>query len=263
MFRRLSRLFREEAHKRETEVLHAFRLTERALESGLARYRFAGSLVKGKVVLDVACGRGYGTALLSKSGARRVVGVDISEKALDYAREYSFHRGINFIQAEASRLPFKQESFQVIVSFETLEHLSESDKFLSEAVRSLSKSGLFILSTPNRRAFSPFFRSSYSPLHRKEYTLGELVLLLRKYFENIDFFGQELVSRWDLLHYGQRMYHRFFSHRMRQRVSCFVPGATGFRTPFSRRRLEIIPLSEIRRGEPMYFVVMATKPRSY
>ena len=261
MFRRLRRLFREEVQRRETEALHTFRLTEQALENGLARYRFAGSLVSGKVVLDVACDRGYGTAHLLRSGARRVVGVDISERALDYARQQSFHQGINFIRAEASRLPFKEGSFQVIVSFETLEHLTESDKFLSEVARNLSQSGFFILSTPNRRVFSPFFRSSYSPLHQKEYTLGELVALLRRYFARIDFFGQKPISRWDLLHYGQRFYHRFLPRRIRQSVSRLVPGAKDFRTSFSRRRSEIIPLSEICGGEPMYFVAVATKAR--
>jgi len=260
LFRRLRRLFREESRKSQAEALHTLRFSQRALESGLARYRFAASRVSGKLVLDVACGKGYGTALLLKNGARRVVGVDISEQALDFARKSVFHNGADFILADASGLPFKAGSFQIIVSFETLEHLSKSEEFLSEVVRNLSTSGLFILSTPNRRVFSPFFRSSYSPLHKKEYTLGELAALLRRFFGKIDFFGQEIIFRWDLLHYGQRLYHRFFPHRMREGVGRLVPGARGFRSPFSRRRSGIIPLSEIHRGEPMYFVAVATKP---
>jgi len=260
LFRRLRRLYREEVDRKKSRGLHRLRLTEQALESELARYRFAGSLVSGKVVLDVACDSGHGAAHLLKSGARRVVGVDVSERALDYTRQQSLRQGINFIRAEASRLPFKEGSFQVIVSFETLEHLSASDEFLSEVVRNLSPSGLFILSTLNRRVFSPFFRSSYFPLHKKEYALGELVALLNRFFESIDFFGQELISRWPLLHYGQRLYHRFFPRRMRQSAGRFLPGEKGFRSPFTRRRTEIIPLSEIRRGEPMYFVAVAAKP---
>jgi SAM-dependent methyltransferase len=264
LFKRLRKLFREDLERRKrSEALHTLRFNERAMERGVTRYRFAASRARGKLVLDVACGRGYGTALLLQSGARRVIGVDISEQELDIARRNVTSNGIDFIQADASGLPFKDGSFQIIVSFETLEHLSGSDEFLAEVVRNLSPSGVFILSTPNRRVFSPFFRSSYSPFHKKEYTLGELAALLNRFFESVDFFGQEVVFRWDLLHYGQRIYHHFFPRRMREGVSRFIPGAKGFRSPFSRRRTEIMPISEVHRGEPMYFVAMATRPRRY
>jgi len=121
-----------------------------AFQIHLARYAFAAEFVKGKVVLDVACGWGYGSRFLFDKGARIVVGGDISAEAVECAQTFWRRQGTEFIVLDATRLPFADNSFDAIVSMETIEHLEQYKDFLSECNRVLEKGGVFICSTPNK-----------------------------------------------------------------------------------------------------------------
>ena len=106
------------------------------------RYVFAGDLVRGLDVLDVACGTGYGVRCMLDTGARRVTGVDLSEEATRYARERFADGGGHFARAHAVRLPFADGSFDAVVSFETLEHIRAYGRFLAECRRVLVNGGV-------------------------------------------------------------------------------------------------------------------------
>src|SRR5271169_2245284 len=113
------------------------------------RYRFACSFVSGKRVLDVACGSGYGSALLSQEvGATCVMGVDASWEALNAARRFLAPGNVGFALSDAEQLPFCDGGFDVIVSMETLEHLRHPEVFLRELGRLLCAGGKAIISTP-------------------------------------------------------------------------------------------------------------------
>src|SRR5262245_31216724 len=87
------------------------------------RYHFAASLVAGREVLDVACGEGYGSALLARSAAQ-VTGADIAPAAISHARgRYAGQPNLAFCEADCAALPFADGSFDVVVSFETIEHI--------------------------------------------------------------------------------------------------------------------------------------------
>lgn len=144
----------------------------------LRRYLLAQSYVQGKRVLDIACGTGYGSDILAKGGARHVLSFDLSAEALRYARQR--WQASYFSQADALQLPLAEHSLDVIVSFETLEHLPDPQAFLAEARRVLVPQGILILSTPNRLAASPNSDSPYSPYHAFEPTLAELQALLTR-----------------------------------------------------------------------------------
>ena len=118
------------------------------------RYIFASDLVKNKKVLDAACGTGYGTALLAQS-AERVFGIDISKEAISYAESNYSAKNVNFAVANIEKLPFESDFFDVVVSFETIEHVDtqKQEKFLSEVKRILKKDGIFIISTPNKEVY--------------------------------------------------------------------------------------------------------------
>ncbi len=134
----------------------------------LARYRWASRWVRGKSVLDVACGTGYGSQILLDAGARRVIAVDWSGPALAFGAE--MYPGPSYIQADALDLPFKNSSFDGVVSLETIEHLADPFRFLQGVRALLREGGLLILSTPNK---SRTDRSN--PYHLHEMTLSELL----------------------------------------------------------------------------------------
>src|SRR5229473_2873774 len=94
-----------------------------------ARYAFASRFVKDKVVLDVACGTGIGTHYLLTEGARSCLGLDIDRPALEYAR--AVYEGCQFEECDATNLCVPDSSMDVVVSFETIEHLKDQLKFLS------------------------------------------------------------------------------------------------------------------------------------
>jgi ubiquinone/menaquinone biosynthesis C-methylase UbiE len=155
------------------------------------RYIFAAGLTEDKVVLDVACGTGYGTGYMMEKGAGEVVGVDISVAAVDYARErFGKNNRASFVCADAIGLPFGDNTFDVVVSFETIEHMRQYRKFLAECCRVLKEDGLLVCSTPNRRIFSPNLAKPLNTFHVKEFWPEEFYRLLRRYFAHITLYGQ-------------------------------------------------------------------------
>ena len=120
----------------------------------MARYQLAvGYIRDGDTVLDAACGMGYGTHMLSsQSSAVQVLGADLDLEAIRYASEsfcgqdarLSFHAG------DAQQLHFLPDnSIDLFVSFETLEHVPYPEHLLAEALRVLRPSGRLIVSVPN------------------------------------------------------------------------------------------------------------------
>lgn len=152
----------------------------------LSRYLFAAQFVKGKSVLDVACGVGYGTFLLAKEGAKEVVGMDISSEAIDYAQKKYRKENVAFFRADAEKMPFKKEQFDVVVSFETIEHLKNQLAFMQEIKRVLKREGLLIISTPNTLVYP-----KGSIFHLKEFTLLGFRKLLLKYFGQVNLYFQD------------------------------------------------------------------------
>ncbi len=121
--------------------------SQRLFEVHLQRYETAARYVKEKRVLDIACGAGYGSQILSLAGARAVVGVDISAETVEYARKHYQTPGVEFVCADAEQFDWS-EKFDVIVSFETIEHLHYPAKFLDRLHSLLVPGGDLILSVP-------------------------------------------------------------------------------------------------------------------
>ena len=155
------------------------------------RYACASGFAKGKIILDVACGTGYGSAYLLEKGAREVVGLDKSVSAIHYAKEQYDDKKLSFVRGDAIALPFTHEYFDVIVSFETIEHLKDHTRFLSECKRVLKNGGLFICSTPNKRISSPHTEKPANRFHVREFYPEEFLSLLGEYFIDIRLYGQQ------------------------------------------------------------------------
>jgi len=102
-------------------------------------------------ILEIGCSAGYFTKYLSQIG-RQVYGIDInSEHIAQAARRYPF---IAFQVADASRLPFKSESFDLVVMLEVIEHVGNEEQTIAEIHRVLKPSGKLLISTPNTGLFT-------------------------------------------------------------------------------------------------------------
>lgn len=150
----------------------------------MTRYICAQALVEGKVVLDIACGSGYGTQLLAKK-AKKVYGVDVNEDSVKYASQLYNAPNIEYIVGDGEAIPLPDDSVDVVVTFETIEHIKDYAKFIKEVKRVLKPDGLALVSTPNDLEFA---EGNHFHLHEFEY--NELVTLLKKDFANVDSYFQ-------------------------------------------------------------------------
>lgn len=154
------------------------------------RYAFACRLVRGKRVLDVACGEGYGAAALQRAGASSVIGVDINEQVCIHARSrYQLDARLG----SAESLPVEDRSVDLIVSFETIEHVPDPFRFLDECARVLVPGGALIVSTPNKEVYSrPGTKPN--PHHCSEMTDDEFVTALGDRFRSVRVYTQRPLS---------------------------------------------------------------------
>jgi SAM-dependent methyltransferase len=165
----------------------------------IGRYRFAADSVRGKRVLDVACGSGYGCAILAGTAAE-VVGVDISPEAVAHAASrYASLKNVRFACGDARRVPVEDERFDVVTSFETIEHLPAAgiDEYLGELHRVLAPGGRAFVSTPDRDSYS-LGGDTGNPFHLHEFTRDEFLARLGTRFAVTGVYGQEFAPRWQL-----------------------------------------------------------------
>jgi len=155
----------------------------------MATYNYSAQYVHGKKVLDLGCGNGYGTHFLS-SCAESVTGVDISKEAVQFSKEHFKAENLNYTVMDATKLEFDSGSFDCVVSFEVLEHVSDYEKMIGEASRVLKEAGVLILATPNG-----LYENGRNPYHVKDFTDLELRALLQKYFGKVEILGQSKSMR--------------------------------------------------------------------
>jgi GT2 family glycosyltransferase/ubiquinone/menaquinone biosynthesis C-methylase UbiE/glycosyltransferase involved in cell wall biosynthesis len=155
------------------------------------RYTMALDLIKDKVVLDIACGEGYGSFFMSDM-ARSVTGVDISNDAVKHATAKYNRSNLTFQQGSATALPFTDASFDVVISFETIEHLAEQEQMISELRRVLRPEGVLLISSPNRPVYSEE-SGEHNEFHVKELDFNEFDTLLKSKFDKITYFGQRIL----------------------------------------------------------------------
>jgi SAM-dependent methyltransferase/glycosyltransferase involved in cell wall biosynthesis len=157
----------------------------------LHRYAIAALLVRGKRVLDVASGEGYGSDLLALN-ARSVIGVDIAEEAVAHARSRYRRPNLEYRVGSAAEIPLPEASVDAVVSFETIEHHDRHEGMMAEIRRVLAPGGLLVISSPNRRYYSIVPRYT-NPYHLKELFTDEFERLLRDHFSHVRLFGQRVV----------------------------------------------------------------------
>ena len=173
--------------------------SQRIVEISFQHYETAARYVKGKRVLDIACGSGYGSQMLRLAGASSVLGVDVCADTVQYAREHYQMSGIEFICADAEQFE-SPERFDVVVSYETLEHLHHPSQFLEHIHNLLVPGGDFLLSIPlgETRHFDPY--------HLHAFSQKQVFALLKKAGFRIELYrcDELFISRAELLHLGEQ-----------------------------------------------------------
>ena len=154
------------------------------------RYLSIKDLVKGKRVLDAACGEGYGSFFLA-SFAESVTGMDIDQGVIEKAKSKYIRDNLSYAASSVELLPFESNSFDIVVSFETIEHVDEiiQHSFLEEVKRVLTPDGILIISTPNKEHYSEKYDYT-NPFHVKEFTKDEFDRFLNRYFKFNRFYSQ-------------------------------------------------------------------------
>jgi len=154
------------------------------------RYHLAKNFVANKDVLDIASGEGFGSALLAEK-ASSVIGVDISDEAVLHAQAKYKDKNISFKTGSCEAIPLPSSSVDVVVSFETLEHIDAHERFLQEVKRVLRPDGVLIISTPEKHAYT-VATGLVNPFHVKELFKDEFDHLLKQHFTHVSMHGQKI-----------------------------------------------------------------------
>lgn len=154
-----------------------------ALEASihLCRYLTAKSFCEGRRVLDIACGEGYGSALMSGWGAASVLGVDVSAHAVERAKANFSASNVRFVQSSGEDLIAiaGDEKFDLIVSLETVEHVDDPALFLRNLKSLLADGGVIVLSCPNDNWY--FADGGSNPFHKHRWSATEF----RRFSESV------------------------------------------------------------------------------
>ena len=150
-----------------------------------SRYAYARRFARGRRVLDAGCGTGYGTAELAVD-ASMVTGLDLDPAAIAFARQTYCLGNVRWLAGSCVSLPFGPAAFDMVVSFEVIEHLADQTGFLRECARVLTREGLLIVSTPNKL----YYRESRgeagdNPYHVRELDAAEFAAALREVFPEV------------------------------------------------------------------------------
>ncbi len=168
------------------------------------RYKFACNYVKdGTKILDVGCGIGYGSHILSThTDAKEIVAIDKEKEAIKYAKQYYRDEKIVYMRGDCLRLKLQSNYYDLVAAFEILEHIKHDCLFVKRLRDVLNEHGLLIISSPDQDKM-PFNKNRF-PFHIRHYKHFELeYLICRGGFKVIGKFCQnDLHSEETLKGYG-------------------------------------------------------------
>lgn len=147
-----------------------------------ATYAFAQSYVTGKRVLDYGTGSGWGADRIAET-AQNITGVDVAEDAIAHANAHYRRDNLAFQLVDPNApLPFADGSFDVVMSFQVIEHVHDVDFYLSEIRRVLASGGIVLMATPDRSTRLLPWQRPWNRWHVREYSARALRQTLSRYF---------------------------------------------------------------------------------
>jgi 2-polyprenyl-3-methyl-5-hydroxy-6-metoxy-1,4-benzoquinol methylase len=150
-----------------------------------ARYEYAAHYVRDKRVIDAACGTGYGTGRLRLAGARECLGIDVDAETIARVQVQYRDQGVQYMGGDCESFDFAAHRPDVVVSFETIEHLQKPELFLDGVRRGLAHAGMLIVSCPNDEELG-----DHNPYHLQSWDADAFRTLLSRYFESVLILGQ-------------------------------------------------------------------------
>jgi len=206
----------------------------------LAAYDFCIPYIKDKRVLEVGFGEGYGVGRLSEN-CSSYDAVDVTDEWIESAKRKYGRENVTFRLYDGKVLPYEDQSFDVVISMQVIEHIKDYKNYLLEIKRVLRPSGLAILGTPNKKAMI----SGVNPYHYKEFSCDELKKEIEAIFKNADIYGLFGSNRYMVLKEGEQ--------RLAKRILAI--------DPFELRRF--IPKTLIRHlyATAFWFVNLRTEKR--
>lgn len=185
----------------------------------LFAYEVARRMIpKRSIVLDLGCGEGYGTYLLSKD-AKKVIGLDVDPEIIDHASKKYSAPTISFELYDGTKIPYPDNYFDAITVFQVIEHVDNDVYFVSEIYRVLKPKGLVILTTPNRKLRLWSWQKPWNPYHKREYDPIFLRICLEKYFV-VDIKGIKATAEIQQIEIKRLMINKLDFLNLRR----FIPG---------------------------------------
>ena len=154
------------------------------------RYIYTLNYIVGKDVLDIACGVGWGTYVMSKV-ASNVYGVDLSDTAINTAKKFYNQDNIKYYTNFLENCNILDSSIDIVTSFETLEHIDEPQLFLNEIFKVIKPNGILFISTPNGASFKKLrSQKPYNPFHVEEYEKQDILNMINEKWKVLEYKGQ-------------------------------------------------------------------------
>lgn len=157
------------------------------------RYLWVCEFLQGLIVLDAGCGSGYGTYYLATHGVRKILGVDKSQKAIEYAQSRYQAPNLRFKQIDLTSLFSLEEKFDAVISFDVIEHIWNYNLFLQNLHRNMKPDGTLIIGTPNKEQ-TLSYNVKWNAYHPQEFSSEELECVLSKYFREVIILGQHICE---------------------------------------------------------------------
>ena len=158
----------------------------------LHRYAIVLDYIKDMVILDIACGEGYGSNLMSQQ-AQYVYGVDIDLETISSAQKKYNRHNLSFQTGRADLIPIETNSIDIVVSFETIEHHDKHEEMMLEIKRVLKPDGIIIISTPDKYFYTDK-RNFNNEFHVKELYREEFTSLINNHFKVSQLFIQSYIN---------------------------------------------------------------------
>lgn len=160
------------------------------------RYMYILKYTHDNVVLDFACGTGWGSYLIAQSGAKKVYSVDFSKDAIETAKKYYTNKHIDYYYGDLLENNIDESSIDTIACIETIAHLDNPEKYLEYFHKKIKNDGLLIITTPNAYVFNSIDKNEpLYPYHYKEYNKADIVSMLKDKWTLVDYKGQYPMAK--------------------------------------------------------------------